>query len=659
MVDGKRIYTIKYKFDAQDQTGDKIIFDAQSTDALFDPSNLVTGYRVDGGSATVSRFAGTKNVYIYGKPAATFRLKNDLQITATSGSGTTINILSGYEKAVISFGASTIALARASSPVHAVDLNTTIRGFFTNETTHSTNSSAMASIGSQTWPTSANASNPEVDNGVSYKFFKIKYYNTSNELKEVVVEFSTVTNQEGRILQYSSQQAATGDLFDFDNSIRPGMMVSSRTVSVPADTTVDSYVNGVITVSNPTNTALPSYSNGDTFNFEQYWDDGGFVSDSSAAVTIPASGIYTVELPFSEVVTSTQYNLLLTATGDSSLATDLTGNVYESDGDVANPFTVSQLADVRLSIGTSGKGVTMNTSEITGWDLTATHPDHTYTEDTIDIPIYDRMNSTRDFMANGYPVETSTYYRVPLIFSCELPGVVTQLRTPDITDFSNYDANGFDWDFEVIAERVTGGNTYQLLAYAMVEKYGTISTNMDLLVNNFLSVANLGNPGGGATEIPILSTTLPNYNLGIQTTFSYTDADGNSVTGVNRVKVGTPANTILTWYVKIFGDFSGQTINSVFKDFEAVNAQTGSSNVMFDMTYGVDGVTSSGVKFDGGTFTSSGHVYETSAQVKLANDVTSSMVGNIIQFDFTTSGGGSGSGSGGTGFGGGGYINYE
>ena len=234
------------------------------------------------------------------------------------------------------------------------------------------------------------------------------------------------------------------------------MLVSSRSVTVPNDTTVDSYVNGVITVSNPTDTALPSVSPNDTFNFEQYWEDGGFVSDSTASVTITASGIYTVALPFNEVVTSTQYNLLLSATGDSSLATSLTGNVYDSNGDVANPFTVAQLADVRLSIGTSGKGITMNTAVVTGWDLTATHPDHTYTEDVIDIPIYDRMNSTRDFMANGYPVETSTYYRIPLIFSCELPGAITQLRTPDITDFSNYDANGFDWEFEVLAERITG-----------------------------------------------------------------------------------------------------------------------------------------------------------------------------------------------------------
>jgi hypothetical protein len=69
----KRIFTIKYKFPAQDTSNDKIQFNAVSVQAQAAESNVVNGYRFDG-TTVVSRYAQTRNLYIYGASGATFTL---------------------------------------------------------------------------------------------------------------------------------------------------------------------------------------------------------------------------------------------------------------------------------------------------------------------------------------------------------------------------------------------------------------------------------------------------------------------------------------------------------------------------------------------------------------------------------------------------------
>ena len=70
----KSIFTIKYKFPANDTSNDEIEFNAQSVASAVAEDNKITGYRVEGGSTT-SRFSTTKNVHVYGKPGATFTFK--------------------------------------------------------------------------------------------------------------------------------------------------------------------------------------------------------------------------------------------------------------------------------------------------------------------------------------------------------------------------------------------------------------------------------------------------------------------------------------------------------------------------------------------------------------------------------------------------------
>ena len=70
----KRIFTIKYKFPAQDTSKDSIQFNAVSVQSQASESNKVNGYRW-GSTSSISRYAQTVNLYIYGAVGATFTLK--------------------------------------------------------------------------------------------------------------------------------------------------------------------------------------------------------------------------------------------------------------------------------------------------------------------------------------------------------------------------------------------------------------------------------------------------------------------------------------------------------------------------------------------------------------------------------------------------------
>jgi len=88
----KRIYTIQYKFPAEDTKDNVIIFNAQATPEDASEANKITGYNVSG-LQNMTRYGGTKNVTVYGKDGANFRFKNSTSSTAsTSGSSTTLTL---------------------------------------------------------------------------------------------------------------------------------------------------------------------------------------------------------------------------------------------------------------------------------------------------------------------------------------------------------------------------------------------------------------------------------------------------------------------------------------------------------------------------------------------------------------------------------------
>jgi hypothetical protein len=88
----QRVYSIAYKFPAQDTNKNEIIFNSKSVLENAADQNKITGYNVVGGN-TVGRFAETKEVKVFGAVGADFRFKNStVGGGGTSGSSTTFTL---------------------------------------------------------------------------------------------------------------------------------------------------------------------------------------------------------------------------------------------------------------------------------------------------------------------------------------------------------------------------------------------------------------------------------------------------------------------------------------------------------------------------------------------------------------------------------------
>ncbi len=88
----KRVYSIDYKFPAQDTNKNEIIFHSKSVLENDADVNKISAYDLIGGN-TVGRFAETKELKVFGAVGADFRVKNFTTSTAsTSGSSTTLTL---------------------------------------------------------------------------------------------------------------------------------------------------------------------------------------------------------------------------------------------------------------------------------------------------------------------------------------------------------------------------------------------------------------------------------------------------------------------------------------------------------------------------------------------------------------------------------------
>ena len=84
----QRWFTVQYKFPAQDTDKNEIVFNAESVLENDPENNKITGYNVVGGN-TVSRYAQTKEVRVFGAVGADFRFKNSTTSTASTPAGST------------------------------------------------------------------------------------------------------------------------------------------------------------------------------------------------------------------------------------------------------------------------------------------------------------------------------------------------------------------------------------------------------------------------------------------------------------------------------------------------------------------------------------------------------------------------------------------
>ena len=255
-----------------------------------------------------------------------------------------------------------------------------------------------------------------------------------------------------------------------------------------------------------------------------FWDGDSFES-SSTTLTIPSSGIYTVPITFPQTSSSKAYVVTLAAVSPTTLASPLMGNIYDNSGNVQNPFTINQYADVALTLGATSSDLTVTSS-----------------------------NVVKTYTALGYPVEESDFFVADLSITATASGNITKTRDPEIEDFTNYNSNDFDWDFDltsVTINNLPSTKTITIAGKAFIERYGSANTTANLNIDSFTSVAG-GSSGGGS----------------IMLTPSVTGSIGGIIIaringGSKTIAVGTSSGTNFSGYGTIFGNFYNNNINQV------------------------------------------------------------------------------------------------
>ena len=112
---------------------------------------------------------------------------------------------------------------------------------------------------------------------------------------------------------------------------------------------------------------------------------------------------------------------MLEPVAPTTLLSPLMGNIYDASGNVTHPFVINQYPDVTLTIGAASASS----------DFTVTS-----------------SNVTSTYIALGYPVEGSSFFKVDLSIAATATANITKDREPEIEDCTNNDSYIFAWDFE-------------------------------------------------------------------------------------------------------------------------------------------------------------------------------------------------------------------
>ena len=264
-----------------------------------------------------------------------------------------------------------------------------------------------------------------------------------------------------------------------------------------------------------------------------FWDGDSFESGSTTLV-IPSSGVYTIPIVFPQTSTSKTYVVTIAAVSPTTLASPLMGNIYDNSGNVQNPFTINQFADVDLTIGATSSDLTVTSS-----------------------------NVVKTYTALGFPVEDSSFFVADINITATATGNITKTRDPEITDFSNFNSNNFDWDFDltsVTINNLPSTKTITIAGKAYIDRYGSTDTTTNLNLDSFTSVAG-GSSGGGSV---MLTPAVTGSIGGIIT------ARLNS--GSKLIPIGTSSGTNYSGTGTIFGNFYGNSENQVTLSISATSS---------------------------------------------------------------------------------------
>ncbi len=324
----------------------------------------------------------------------------------------------------------------------------------------------------------------------------------------------------------TSGSSTTLTLTAANNDIKTGMVITGTGVS------------GTVTVSNVSGTTVTMSTaqtiSSTTITFTEYWT-GSAWSSSATTLTVDAQGVYTVPLAFYETTVSKKYYITIAAVAPTSLLSPLSGNVYDNStpGTVQNPFYINQYADTTLTLTAAGTGVTVTSSNVTS----------TYT-------------------ALGFPVETSSFFKVPLTITGTASSNITANRDPELEDFTNYNSNDMDWDYEFTSTTIDnsgGTKTISIVGDVFIDKYGSASTTSSLQLDNFLSLASGGGGGGQIMWEPSATGSGGFINIAKGT---YDDGTYDR-TNSKLVDVGVADNTSVSGNGTIYGNFYGNSVNQI------------------------------------------------------------------------------------------------
>ena len=478
----KRIYTIQYKFPAQDTSDNIIIWDAYSVPEDASEDNKITGYSVSG-LQNMGKYGGTKNVTVYGKADANFRFKNTTTSTAsTSGSSTALTL--SATNANIKTGM-LVTGTGVSGTVTVSNINGVTITLSSAQTISSTTITFTEYWTGSAW--TSTATTLTILSGGS-KVIPITFYETS------VARSYTITLEP--VSPFTLLSPLQGNIYNNETQSFTG--------------------------------------NGSTTQFTLTTANFAILPTAEEEFSITVDG---------EVQADTTYSYSSPNLTFSTAPTNLAAIVVTKSGVVQNPFTVNQYPDVTLTLGAASASN----------DFTVTS-----------------SNVVKTYTALGWPVETSSFFKADLSIVATATAAITKDRDPEIEDFTNYNSNNFDWDFELTSVLI-GTNTVTITGSAIIEQYGISDTSSILALDSFLSKS--GGTSGSSGQIAwtpevegsggYIITAFGTYNDVVAPTFSRSNS--------KFIDIGVGVGTTIAGTGTIFGNFYGNTIQQITLSISATS----------------------------------------------------------------------------------------
>ncbi len=279
---------------------------------------------------------------------------------------------------------------------------------------------------------------------------------------------------------------------------------------------------------------------GATFSLKQVIDSGsneyynnGNWDSSVRTLEIPSSGMFTATLSFVETSVTKSYTYTIAAIAPTTLLSPIVGNIYNASNVAQNPFVIYQYADATLTLGATTTG---------GFTITSS-------------------NSTMTAPANSFPFEKSTSAQSTLTITATATNNITENRDVETVDFTNYNSNGFVWEYDKTSVIINNGSspkTLTLVGTVTVDQYGTTDTTSTVNINNMFTVA-----GGSGVLSLLLQPQTTGSQGGIIICFNtYNDGTFSQV-GSKTLLVGTANNTNISGTGTIYGNFYGNTLQQI------------------------------------------------------------------------------------------------